>query len=164
MWKKIDVNMNIKVVDHSAYHSLIRDDANKVVFYNASRLPLADVYLRQWFHSDSIVSKSTAVTNFSHYGAVDATGDGEVDSIDALIDEAAASTDLDHQRELYIAAQKKVAEDVPAFSYIQEASVFARSPDVKLPYGEKGERGYSRFQNMWAGYIFNENVKMVKTG
>lgn len=162
MWEKLGVDMEIKVVDHSSYHSLIRDDANKVVFYNASRLPLADVYLRQWLHSDSIVTKPTAVTNFSHYGEVDATGDGEIDSIDSLIDEAAATTDLDRQRELYIEAQKQVAEHVPAFSYVQETSVFARTPSVSLPYGEKGDQNYLRFQNMWAGYIFNENVKMVK--
>lgn len=163
MWEKIGVNMKLNVTDHSAYHSLIRDDANKVIFYNASRLPLADVYLRQWFHSDSIVTKQTAVTNFSHYGAVDADGDGEIDSIDSLIDEAASSTDLDHQKELYKEAQKQIAEDVPAFSYNQENSVYARSPKVHLPYGKKGDQGYVHFQNMWAGYIFNENVKMVKS-
>ncbi|MFP4589135.1 MAG: ABC transporter substrate-binding protein [Candidatus Acetothermia bacterium] len=163
MWEKIGVDMELEVVDHSSYHSLIRDDANKVVFYNASRLPLADVYLRQWLHSDSIVTKSTAVTNFSHYGEVDATGDGENDSIDELIDEAAGSTDLDHQIELYTEAQKQVAEHVPAFSYVQETSVFARDPSISLPYGEEDQEGYSHFQNMWAGYIFNENTKIVET-
>jgi len=164
MWEEIGVDMQLKVVDHSSYHSLIRKDSNAVVFYNASRLPLADVYLRQWFHSKSIVDKPTAVTNFSHYGEVDADGDGEVDSIDELIDEAASDPDLDRQKELYAEAQKQIAEDVPAFSYVQEQTIFARRPSVSLPYGTEDDQGYVHFQNMWAGYILNENVKIVKTG
>ena len=43
------------VVDHSAMHEQIRKDVNPIVIYVAYR-PNADVYLTDFFHSDSISS------------------------------------------------------------------------------------------------------------
>ena len=70
-WRKIGVNMDLEIVDHSTYHSMIRKDANPVIAYNCARIPICDIYMTQFLHSDSIVGKPTAVTNFSHYTAID---------------------------------------------------------------------------------------------
>jgi peptide/nickel transport system substrate-binding protein len=56
------------------------------VHYSAARFPIADVYLTQFFHGDSIVGKPTAVTNFSH-----------CDVADAEIEAARVETDPDQQ-------------------------------------------------------------------
>lgn len=162
MWSKVGVKMELKVVDHPTYHSLIRQDVEPVVFYNASRLPLADIYLRQWFHSKSIVGKPTAITNFSHYGEVDADGDGTIDSIDELIDEASVTTDLERQKGLYAQAQRQILEDVPVISYKRANIPFARRSEVHLPYGTETEEGHVYFANLWPGYILNEKVYIGK--
>src|SRR5690606_40261128 len=80
-WRAIGVTMNLNIVDHASYHALVRENRNGVILYNATRLPIADVYLSQFYHSDAIVGKPTAITNFSHLGDV-------VASVDHLIEEA----------------------------------------------------------------------------
>jgi len=77
--RKAGIDMQLKVVDHSAFHGLIRKDASPIVYYACWR-PDVDVYLTRFFHSDSvIVDGKNPDTNFSHYGAVDASGDGKID-------------------------------------------------------------------------------------
>lgn len=69
--KKIGVNLKINLVDHAAYHSLIRKDANHLVFYNAWRAN-PDVYLTRFFHSSSeVMSGKSPDTNFSHSNMID---------------------------------------------------------------------------------------------
>jgi peptide/nickel transport system substrate-binding protein len=52
MWKKVGVEMELKVVDHPTYHKLIRKDVNPVVIYGAYRYPLTGTrYLTQFYHS-----------------------------------------------------------------------------------------------------------------
>jgi len=51
-------------------------------------------------------------TNFSHYGAVDANGDGKVDSIDDLIEKARWELDAEKQSGLWKEAQIKLLRDV----------------------------------------------------
>ena len=108
-WKKIGVDLKLVVVDHSTYHSRIREDANPVVIYGAYRTPLiADIYLTQFYASASIVGKDTAITNFSHLGEVDADGDGVIDGIDNLIETARAEPDPEKQKVLYAQAQQLI--------------------------------------------------------
>ena len=52
-------------------HEQIRKDVNPLVIYVAYR-PNADVYLTNFFLSDSIVvTGKSPITNFSHYSAID---------------------------------------------------------------------------------------------
>ena len=86
--KKSGIDMKLKVVDHSSFHSLIRKDASPLVYYACWR-PNSDVFLTRFYHSASEVVKGKKPdTGFSHYGAVDADGDGNIDSIDDLIAKA----------------------------------------------------------------------------
>lgn len=159
-WSKIGVKLNIEVVDHSTYHSLIREDANPIVLYAAGRRPIADVYLTQWYHSDSIVTKSTGVTNFSHYGEVDADGDGEVDSIDDLIEEARFELNPEKQKDLYAQAQKQLMEHMAAYQILVRGWVLVRQPYVRLASGFIQKDG--GFNNLYEGYIFDENTRILE--
>lgn len=138
-WRKVGVNLKFEVIDHASYHSKIRADANPIVWYNASRTPIAGVFLHQWFHSASIVTKPTGITNFSHYGDVDADGDGKIadNNIDKFIDEAAVTMDKGKQKELYAEAQLKLLKDLPAYPIRNYHFVFARQPYVELGYQPK---------------------------
>lgn len=121
---KLGLDIQLKVVDHPTFHSLIREDANPIVIYIAFR-PNADVYLTQFFHSDSIVvTGAKPNVNFSHY-----------DQIDDLIESARAETDPDKQAELWKQAQTKVLEDLAGYPLHFINQVYARSE--KVDYGHE---------------------------
>jgi len=116
---KVGVKVAVKVVDHATMHSLIRKDANPLVIYIAWR-PNADVYLTQFFHSDSIVvSGKKPNVNFAHY-----------DRIDGLVERARAETDQAKQVQAWKDAQLKILEDMVAYPIQYQNQVYARSAAV----------------------------------
>lgn len=125
--KEAGIDMQLEVVDHQTFHANIRKDLSQGVYYAAARFPVADVYLTQFFHSKSIVLKPTAVTNFSH-----------CDVADKEIEDARVSADPMKQKELWAAAQKKIAEAVCAVPLFEALQVWARSPAVDYGYKFEG--------------------------
>lgn len=152
-WEKLGVDFKIKVVDHTTFHSNIRNDMNDVVIYYAGRAPVADSYLTQWYHSDSIVNKKTGITNFSHYGEVDADGDGKIDNIDDLIEAARSEIDQEKQIELYHKAQLELLKDVPSKPLHELTKVLVRHEWVDLGVDFEG--------SMTFGYPL-EKAKILK--
>ncbi len=153
--KAIGVTFDISVVDHSGMHKRIRDDVNAMVWYNASR-PSATVYLRHWFHSDSIVLKKTAVTNFSHYGEVDADGDGDIkdNNVDALIEAAEKATSLEEYGAIIKKIQMQLFEDSPCLVMGRDRRPLARQKWTKLGYEAKSTMVY--------GYEITEKTAILK--
>lgn len=151
-WRRIGVTMRLNVIDHASYHARIREDVNGVIFYNATRLPIADVYLSQFYHSDAIVGKPTAITNFSHLGDV-------VDNIDALIEQARSELNPDRQKELYAEAQRRIMAAAAAMPYAQRYSAVARQPYVDLGYELVGP---NQFDNLFEHYIYNEKTSIKR--
>lgn len=144
-WAEIGVTFEIQTAAHNEYQDLIRQDLNPIVGYPGPR-PTPHMILSQYLHSASIVGKETAVTNFSHYGDVDADGDGTIDSIDELIERAATATTVEEQVELYRQAQIQVMEDLPVIPLRVLAAVQARQPWVDLghvPYEGSYMNGYT---------------------
>jgi peptide/nickel transport system substrate-binding protein len=136
LWKPLGVDLEIKVVDHTTYHANIRKDMNDVIVYYAGRAPVADSYLTQWYYSKSAIGQPTQITNFSHYGEVDADGDGKIDSIDHYIEAARSELNPEKQREMYYKAQLQVLKHVPAKPLQELTKVLARhnwfDPGVKV--------------------------------
>ncbi len=124
--KEAGIDLVLEVVDHQTFHANIRKDLSQVIYYSAARFPVADVYLTQFFHSKSIVLQPTAVTNFSHCAVADAEIEG-----------ARVASDPIKQKELWAAAQQKIAEAVCAVPLFEALQVWARSP--KVDYGYKFE-------------------------
>ncbi len=130
--KKAGIDMALKVVDHSSFHSLIREDASPIVYYAAWR-PNVDVYLTRFYHSASVVkSGKKPDTNFSHYGAVDADGDGKIDSIDDLIEKARWELDSNKQIALWKEAQIKLLKDVVVVPIIRLKYAYPMKSNVDL--------------------------------
>ncbi|MBW1695499.1 MAG: polyamine ABC transporter substrate-binding protein [Deltaproteobacteria bacterium] len=155
-WRKVGVIIELETIDHPTYHSKIRKDANPLIWYNATRTPIAGVYLTQFFHSASIVGKKTAITNFSHYGEVDADGDGDIsdNSIDAYVDKARYEMDREVQKKLYAEAQLRLLRDLPAIPVRNQHYVFARQPYIDL--------GYEPENCMIYGYHLTEKTRILK--
>ncbi|HTS23612.1 MAG TPA: ABC transporter substrate-binding protein [Casimicrobiaceae bacterium] len=122
--RKVGIDLQLDVVDHPTFHAQIRKDLSPIVMYSAARLPVADVYLTQFFHSRSIVGTPTAVTNFSHCSVADADIDG-----------ARASTDPGKQKALWKDAQDKLVKDVCAVPLYEQLQVWAHRD--KLDFGYK---------------------------
>jgi peptide/nickel transport system substrate-binding protein len=130
--KKAGIDMALKVVDHSSFHSLIRKDASPIVYYACWR-PNVDVFLTRFYHSDStVVSGKKPDTNFSHYGMVDANGDGKVDSIDDLIEKARWELDAKKQMAIWREAQIKLLKDVAVVPIIRLKYAFPMKSYVDL--------------------------------
>ncbi|MBR9984605.1 MAG: hypothetical protein KFF68_01725 [Desulfosarcina sp.] len=132
--RKAGIDMQLKVVDHSAFHGLIRQDASPIVYY-ASWRPDVNVYLTRFFHSDSVIGKGKKPdTNFSHYGLVDANGDGKVDNVDELIEQARWELDAQKQIGMWKDAQIKILQDVAAVPIIRLMYAFPMKSYVDLGY------------------------------
>ena len=130
--KKAGIDIALKVVDHSAFHSLIRDDASPMVLYACWR-PNADVFLTRFYHSDSVVvSGKKPDTNFSHYGTVDADGDGKVDSIDDLIEKARLELDTNKQSAIWRKAQIQLLKHAAVVPIIRLKYAFPMKSYVDL--------------------------------
>ncbi|MFZ7126025.1 MAG: ABC transporter substrate-binding protein [Desulfobacterales bacterium] len=130
--KKAGIDMKLKVVDHASFHSLIRQDASPMVYYACWR-PNTDVFLTLFYHSASEVVKGKKPdTNFSHYGGVDADGDGKVDAIDALIEEARFEMDDARQTELWKEAQIQVLKNAAVVPIIRLKYAFPMKSYVDL--------------------------------
>lgn len=124
------IDLELQVIEHSAFHKQIRQNQSGLVLYGASRFPVADVYLSQFFLSDSIVGTPTGITNFSHAKVAD-------DEIRA----AKTEVDLDKQLELWAAAQDKIQKDIYAVPLFEQYLVWCRK--ANLDYGYKLENSLS---------------------
>lgn len=130
--KKVGIDMALKVVDHSSFHSLIRKDASPVVLYACWR-PNVDVFLTRFYHSNStVVTGKKPDTGFSHYGNIDADGDGKIDSIDEIIESARLELDPEKQSALWREAQIELLKDVAVLPIIRLRYVFPMKSYVEL--------------------------------
>lgn len=125
--EEVGIAVELDVMEHSAWHAAIRDDVSSMVLYGAARFPVADTYLTQFYHSDSIVKTPTAVTNFSHCNAADAE-----------IIAARSEPDAAKQLELWNVAQHKTIDAVCSVPLFELQQVWARSPAVDYGYDLKG--------------------------
>ena len=119
--KKAGINLEITTVEHATFHQQIRQDLSQVVHYSAARFPIADVYLTQFYDSDSIVGKPTAVTNFSH-----------CDVADTEIRSARIETDPEKQRALWAEAQRKLMDNACSVPIYQNLQLWAWTSDLDL--------------------------------
>lgn len=124
---KAGIKLEMQVVDHPTYHSLIRKNLSALTFYGAARYPVADTYLTEFFHSNAIVGKPTTAVNLSHCAVADKE-----------IDEAKTTPDAARQKALWVEAQRKIMSDVCAVPLFELRQVWVRSDRVNLGYTLNG--------------------------
>lgn len=137
------IDVNLKVVDHPTFHTLIRQDINPLVLYVCTR-PNADVFLTRFYHSASIVvTGAKPDTNFSH-----------ISSIDDLIEAARAELDPAKQVALWKEAQFKILEEMAAKPLYTKRFIYARKPYV--------DYGYELLASLAYTPAINELTKILK--
>ena len=125
-FKKIGVDMKLKMVDHPTYHKMIRQGVNPYTMYICMR-PNADIFLTWFFHSDStVVTGKHPVTNFSHCTI-----------IDDLVEKARVETDKEKQIRMWKQAGYKLMENNISYAMYVLRFVFARNEKVKWGYDQK---------------------------
>jgi len=125
---RVNIRMDVKVVDHATMHDQIRKDVNPVIVYVAFR-PTADAYLTQFFHSDAIVvTGKSPNTNFAHY-----------DRVDDQIDRARNEPESARQATLWKQAQTTALQDMVAYPIMFTNQVYARSSNVDYGHDVKSE-------------------------
>ncbi len=132
MAKKAGIDIKLKVVTHSAYHALIRKDANPLIIYGTARLPVAGQILNPFYHSSAIVGTPGAITNFSHY-----TG------VDKELDAATNEVDVDKKIAYWEEAQKKILGDAVAFPLYVYMQCWVKKSWVDLGYKFESNLEYS---------------------
>jgi peptide/nickel transport system substrate-binding protein len=129
---EVGIRLNFELVDHPTFHEQIRQDLSQVVYYGAARLPVADIFLTQFFDSNSIVQTPGAVTNFSH-----------CDVADAEIEAARTEIDPERQKELWAEAQRKIVEALCAVPLYEMGQPYAWSNKVQFAYPLAGSLNLS---------------------
>ena len=122
--RRAGITLELDVVEHATYHEKIRQDLSPLVYYGAARIPIAGIYLTQFFHSRSIVGTPGAVTNFSHCAGADRD-----------IDAAAVEPDPERQKQYWKAAQQTLMAEVCGIPLIEVPRVWVRR--ATLEYGHK---------------------------
>ena len=130
--KKAGITLDIELVEHATFHANIRKDLSPIVHYQAARFPVADVYLTQFYDSNSIVGKPTAVTNFTH-----------CDVADADIRGARIETDAARQLALWKAAQDKLVKNVCGIPIYEQLQLWAWKDTLDLGYELNGSLNLS---------------------
>jgi peptide/nickel transport system substrate-binding protein len=130
--KKVNINLDIELVEHATYHANIRKDLSPLVHYQAARFPVADVYLTQFYDSNSIVGPPTAVTNFSHCNVADTE-----------IRAARVETNPEKQRALWKTAQEKIIQNVCGIPVYEQLQLWAWKGSLDLGYDLKGSLNLS---------------------
>jgi peptide/nickel transport system substrate-binding protein len=140
-WKRVGVNLELRVVDHPTYHRLIRENVAPVVIYGAYRYPLTGrLYFDQFYHSAATVGRPTAITNFSHFSGADAE-----------IEAARLETDPEKQKALWMTVQRKIMEEAVAVPLFTRAYAMARSPKLDLGHEQKS----------WSFYTFSAKTRLL---
>jgi peptide/nickel transport system substrate-binding protein len=139
--RRAGIDLQLEVVEHATFHSLIRKDLSQVVEYAAARFPVADAYLTQFYHSRSTVGTPTAVTNFSHCNVADRE-----------IEEAAVAPTVEKKKQAWKAAQQKIMTAVCGVPLFESLGVWARRDT--LDYGFKYDGSMS------GGPVINESTRL----
>jgi peptide/nickel transport system substrate-binding protein len=145
-WKKVGVELVLNVVDHPTYHKLIRQDLNPVVIYGAYRYPLTGTaYLTQFYHSAAIITRPTAVTNFSHYGET-------LPGVDKLLDDALYELNAEKQKALWVKAQQQIMQDAIAFPLLTRYYAMAKAKTLETGFEQKS----------WSFYDFRTMSRILR--
>lgn len=147
--RQVGIHFDIKVVDHPTYHKLIRQDKNALVIYGAVRLPVAETILTEFYAKTSIVGTPTAITNFSHYGEV-------IPGIDAYLEKARSTTNLELKKYYYGLAQLQILEDLPAYPLSLDRAALCYQKWVDFGYD------ISKYETLYYTIEISEKTRILK--
>jgi peptide/nickel transport system substrate-binding protein len=127
--RKVGIQINLRLVDHTSYHNDIRRDLDAMVMYGSGQPPLTQAVLNAFYNSAAIVGKPTRNMNFSHYG--DLAGNS-----DALMAQANQEIDDTKRLALLKQIQLNILKEVPVIPLPSPASSWmhnGKTLDIGFP-------------------------------
>ncbi len=136
--RKVGIQINLRVVEHSTFHAEIRRDLNSLIVYSSGQPPLTQVVLSNFYDSRAIVGKPTRNMNFSHFGDVGGNMDAQI---------VAANQEVDGDKRLAMlkALQIDIMRQVPVVPLPDVAGGWVHSPRVRLGFPVTGFMGSLTF-------------------
>jgi len=105
--RKVGIQINMRVVEHTSYHNDIRKDLNSMIMYSSGQPPLTQAVLNAFYKSSAIVGKPTRNMNFSHYGDIGGNSD-------ELMQRANEEVDNDKRLAMLKQVQIEIMRQVPS--------------------------------------------------
>ena len=138
LMRKVGVNINMQVIDHTTFHANNRKDMNSLpqnssAYPPVPSLPLADNVAK----SAEVKQDGSGGTNYSHYGVL-------IPGIDELLEAASTEPNFEQRLAIIQKAERKVLEDVPLIPISTNGYLIVRDPKVKLGYEVKSGFAYWR--------------------
>jgi len=133
-----NINMNLKIIDHTTYHAENRSDKNTLAMHSSSYPPIpTQIYFQQLASQSEVKGDGSGGGNYSHYGVA-------MPGIDELLAKALAATDYDTYVNICKEIELQVLRDLPLIGLSTLSFTVARNGRVDLGY--KVESGYARWR------------------
>lgn len=142
--KDVGINLEMTKMDHVAYRAQGRQGLNPINF-RGTRLPLATSWLRDHYHTDSIIGSPRAAHNYMYYSNPE---------VDRLIELAENTFDETVLLDALAKAQRKIVQDLPAIGVIETRTACVRHPWYDL--------GYEPKNNFLWNYEISVKTKILK--
>jgi peptide/nickel transport system substrate-binding protein len=131
-------NMNLQIMDHTAYHAANRSDQNTLAMHASSYPPIpTQIYIQQLHSRAEVKADGSGGGNYSHYGVA-------IEGVDDLIDQALGATDYETYLDLSRQIELEVLRDLPLIGLSTLSYTIVRNPRVDLGYPV--ESGYARWR------------------
>jgi peptide/nickel transport system substrate-binding protein len=125
--KECGINLEMTTVDHTVYTTRIRQGVNPIVIWG-NRLPLATTWLRDMYHTESIIGTPKAANNYMYYSNPE---------VDKAIELGERSFDEKVRLEALAKAQRLIVQDLPSIPCIETRTACVRNPWFDLGYTPK---------------------------
>lgn len=131
-------NMNLKIMDHTAYHAANRSDQNTLAMHSSSYPPIpTQIYFQQLAKASEVKADGSGGGNYSHYGAA-------MPGIDDKLAKALQATDYDTYLALCKEIELQVLRDLPLIGLSSLGFTAVRAARVDLGYPVQS--GYARWR------------------
>ncbi|CVI63436.1 ABC transporter substrate-binding protein (plasmid) [Agrobacterium leguminum] len=131
--RAVNINLDMKIIDHATYHSDNRRDKNTLILSSTSYPPLPTAPIAELLSKVANVKPDgTGISNYSHYGVA-------ISGIDDMLDKAMEEPDINKRIALVSDIEKKILTDLPACGVISLSYLVARNP--RLDIGFKVQSG-----------------------
>jgi peptide/nickel transport system substrate-binding protein len=125
--REAGIDLQMTSVDHSVYKTNINQGLNPIVIWG-NRFPLATNWLRDMYHSESIIGTPKAASNWMYYSNPE---------LDKLIELAETTFDEKERLDALTRAQKIIVEDLPAIPVVETKTPMVRNAWLNLGYEPK---------------------------
>ncbi len=137
--RAVGITLNMRIVDHNAYHTESRKDLNTMYLNSISYPPVpTQPFVDQMQSSAEVKSDGSGGQNLSHYGVT-------IPGIDDKLAAAMAEPDFEARAALVNEMERQVLTDLPNLGIITLSYVGARNPRLDLGFEVTGGLPVWRF-------------------